>query len=56
MKVYDWIILAVFAIALIVLAFFQKCSLDIYFLIVGAVIAVLAAVSFLIVRKKFQVD
>lgn len=35
----DRIVLAVFVIALIILCFFQSCTMDIYFLIFGFAIA-----------------
>lgn len=45
MKVLDGIVLVVFLVALIVLSFFQQCSLDIYFLVFGFAIALMSAIT-----------
>ncbi len=45
MKMLDYIVLAVLVIGLVVLCFFQKCSLDIYFLVFGFAIAAMSAVT-----------
>ena len=47
MKVLDIIVLSLFVGALLVLCFFQRCSLDIYFLIFGFAIAIMSEVTML---------
>ena len=51
-KMLDYIVLAVLVIGLVVLCFFQKCSLDIYFLVFGFAIAAMSAVTLLVQKKK----
>lgn len=48
----DYIVLAVFVIGLVVMCFFQKCSLDIYFLVFGFAIAVMSAVTLFVHNGK----
>lgn len=52
MKIVDGIVLALFVIALGILCFFQKCTLDIYFLILGFAVAIMGAVAMFIQRNK----
>ena len=51
-KKLDYIVLAVFVIGLVVLCFFQKCSLDIYFLVFGFAIAVMSAITLFMHRGR----
>lgn len=53
-KILDYIILAVLVVGLIVLCFFQECSLDIYFLVFGFVVAAASAVTMVIQNRKNQ--
>lgn len=39
MKIVDGVVLTLFVIGLFILCFFQQCGLDIYFLIVGFIVA-----------------
>lgn len=52
MKIIDGIILAIFTIALIILCFFQQCSLDIYFLIFGFAIAIMSGITMFTQTKR----
>ncbi len=52
LKVLDYIVLAVFVIALIVLCFLQQCGLDIYFLVLGFVVAVMCGLTLFFQHKK----
>lgn len=52
MKILDYVVLAVLVIGLVVLCFFQKCSLDIYFLVFGFAIAVMSAVTLFMNKNK----
>ncbi len=52
MKIVDKLVLAVFVIVLIVLCFFQKCALDIYFLIFGFGVAAMCGVAMFLHDKK----
>lgn len=52
MRKVDYIILACFLVALVVLCFFQKCSLDIYFLVAGFVVAAIACIGLIVTRTK----
>lgn len=51
-KMLDYIVLAVLVIGLVVLCFFQKCSLDIYFLVFGFAIAAMSAVTLLVQKRN----
>lgn len=51
-KMLDYIVLAVLVIGLVVLCFFQKCSLDIYFLVFGFAIAAMSAVTLLVKKRN----
>ena len=51
-KMLDYIVLAVLVIGLVVLCFFQKCSLDIYFLVFGFAIATMSAVTLLVQKRN----
>ncbi len=51
-KMLDYIVLAVLVIGLVVLCFFQKCSLDIYFLVFGFTIAAMSAVTLLVQKRN----
>lgn len=51
-KMLDYIVLAVLVIGLVVLCFFQKCSLDIYFLVFGFAIAAMSAVTLLVQKHN----
>ena len=44
-KILDYAVLAVLVVGLIILCFFQKCNLDIYFLVFGFAVAAVSAVS-----------
>lgn len=52
MKVLDYIILAVFVITLVVCCFLQKCSHDIYFLILGFAVAAVSAITMVSQNRK----
>ena len=52
MKIVDRIVLVVFVISLIILCFFQKCTLDIYFLVFGFAVAAMCAVTLNLQNKK----
>ena len=52
MKIVDRIVLVVFVISLIILCFFQKCTLDIYFLVFGFAVAAMCAVTLYLQNKK----
>lgn len=54
MKIVDRIVLIVFVIALIILCFFQKCTLDIYFLVFGFAVAAVCAVTMYLHSKKLN--
>lgn len=56
MKILDYIVLAAFVIALVVFCFFQKCSMDIYFLILGFAVAAIAAVAMVLQNRKEAAD
>lgn len=54
-KVMDYVVLAVFVIALVVLCFLQQCGLDIYFLVLGfTVVAMCAFTKFWQERKESE--
>lgn len=55
MKTVDKIVFAVFVIALVVLCFFQQCSLDIYFLIFGFAVAAMSLIA-MIMQSKSKKD
>lgn len=42
MKIVDYVVLALFAIGLIILCFMQQCSIDIYVLILGFVVLLIS--------------
>ena len=52
MKIVDRLVLVVFVIALIILCFFQKCTLDIYFLVYGFAVAAMCGVTLYLQSKK----
>lgn len=52
MKALDYIVLAVLVIGLVILFFFQDCSLDIYCLIFGFAVAAMAAVTMYLQNRK----
>ncbi len=52
MKIVDGIVLAVFVIGLIVLCFFQQCSLDIFFLVFGFAVALMCGITLYRLNKK----
>lgn len=52
MKVLDYMILAIFVVALIVCCFLQRCKYDIYFLILGFAVAAIAAVAMVVQGRK----
>lgn len=52
MKILDGIVLAAFVIGLIILCFFQKCSMDIYFLVFGFAVALMCGITLYCVNKK----
>lgn len=52
MKIIDGIVLALFVIGLIVLCFFQQCSLDIFFLVLGFAVALMCGIALYRVNKK----
>ena len=52
MKIVDGIVLAVFVIGLIVLCFFQQCSLDIFFLVFGFAVALMCGITLYRLYKK----
>ena len=52
MKIVDGIVLTLFVIGLIVLCFFQQCSLDIYFLVFGFAVALMCGITLYRINKK----
>jgi cyanate permease len=52
MKTLDYVVLAVFVVGLIVLCFFQSCSMDIYFLVLGFGIAAMSLISMIFPNHK----
>ena len=52
MKIVDGIVLTLFVIGLIVLCFFQQCSLDIYFLVFGFAVAIMCGITLFRLDKK----
>ena len=52
MKIVDGIVLTLFVIGLIVLCFFQQCSLDIYFLVFGFAVALMCWLTLYRLNKK----
>lgn len=52
MKIVDGIVLTLFVIGLIVLCFFQQCSLDIYFLVFGFAVALMCGIALFRLNKK----
>ncbi len=52
MKIVDGIVLTLFVIGLIVLCFFQQCSLDIYFLVFGFAVALMCGITLYRLNKK----
>ena len=51
-KIIDRVVLAIFVIALVVLCFFQNCTIDKYFLVFGFAIAIMAAFTMFIQERK----
>lgn len=51
-KGFNYIVLAVFVIALIILCFFQQCALDLYILAFGFAVAAVATVALLLQDRK----
>lgn len=56
MKIVDGIVLAVFVIGLIVLCFFQQCSLDIFFLVFGFAVALMCGITLYRLNKKTNTE
>lgn len=52
LKVLDYVVLAVFVIGLIVLCFLQECGLDIYFLVLGFVVAAMSLFTMIFQNRK----
>ncbi len=52
MKIIDRVVLAVFVLVLIVLCFFQRCALDIYFLVFGFGVAAMCGVAMYLQSRK----
>ena len=52
MKALDYIVLAVFVVALIILCFFQQCTLDIFILVFGFVVAAMSAIAMFLQNRK----
>lgn len=52
MKIVDAIVLVLFVVGLIVLCFFQQCSLDIFFLVFGFAVALMCGIALYRVNRK----
>lgn len=52
MKIVDIIVVVLFLIGLAVLALFQQCSLDIFFLVFGLAIAIMCSITLFRLNKK----
>lgn len=53
-KILDYAVLAVLVVGLIILCFFQKCNLDIYFLVFGFAVVAVSAVTMILQNRKNQ--
>ena len=53
-KILDYVVLIALVIGLVVLCFFQNCSLDIYFLVFGFAIAIMSAVTLFMHQHKVK--
>ena len=53
-KILDYAVLAVLVVGLIILCFFQKCNLYIYFLVFGFAVAAVSAVTMILQNRKNQ--
>lgn len=56
MKVFDYIVLAIFIVGLVALFFFRSCPLDICFLVFGGAVVVLSLVTIIWQAKKYPKD
>lgn len=54
LKVLDYVVLAVFVVALVVLCFLQQCGLDIYFLVLGFAVAAMSAFTMFFQNRKHE--
>lgn len=52
LKVLDYVVLIGFVIALVVLCFFQQCTLDIYFLVLGFAVAAMCGFTMFWQNKR----
>lgn len=56
MKLLDKIVMLLFIVVLTVLCFFQKCSLDIFFLVFGFAVATFCIITFVFNSDKIESD
>lgn len=54
MKAVDIIVLVLFVAGLIALCFFQSCSLDIFFLVLGFAVAAMSVIAIFVQNKKMS--